>query len=232
VKHPRLMRTLVPTFGHGLIAISLLLAASSLPARIAEAQVAADAAVTPPPTRRVPAGETWQLELKPGPLRVYVDPFSGDAYWYLTYEVGNRSGRERMWAPRIELQTDAGQVQASGQGVPRLVTEDLQRTLSSPRSERRVEKVLDQSQMIGPIAAGPDHAREGLVVWRVEDPTVTELTIYVAGVTNHRETATHPETGEPVVLRRTRALRFATPGEIGLLEGAPIEASGQEWVLR
>lgn len=196
------------------------------------ALVPQDATVAAPPSSRVPAGETWQLDFKPGPLRVYVDPFSGDAFWYLTYEVGNRSGRERMWAPRFELQTDAGQVKPSGQGVSRLVTEDLQRILSSSRSERRTETVLDQNQMIGPVLAGPEHVREGLVIWRLEDPTVTELTIYVSGVTNHRETVSHPETGAPVVLRRARALQFATPGELVLLEGRPIEAQSQAWVLR
>lgn len=232
MKHSSLMRIVFPNVGSGLVAIALLLGSGGFADRASGGQDAAEATIAPPPTRRVPAGETWQLEFQPGPLRVYVDPYSGEAYWYLTYEVSNRSGRERMWAPRIELQTDAGQVQSSGQGVPRLVTQDLQRTLSSARSERRAEKVLDQNQMIGPIVTGPEHAREGLVVWRVEDPTVTELTIYVAGVTNHRESAMHPETGEPVVLRRSRALRFVTPGEIGLLEGSPIDASAQEWVLR
>ncbi|MGA0871767.1 MAG: hypothetical protein ACO3SJ_02730, partial [Phycisphaerales bacterium] len=64
------------------------------------------------------------------------------------------------------------------------------------------------------------------------DPTVTEVSVYVGGVTNHRETATHPETGEPVVLRRARALRFVTPGELALLEGTAIDPSTQEWVLR
>lgn len=231
MKHPFLMRRSTSKFGRGLAAVAIMLGGGLLGDRIAAAQDA-DASVVPPPTRRVPAGETWQLDFKPGPLRVYVDPYSGEAYWYLTYEVSNRSGRERMWAPRIDLQTDAGQVQESGQGVPRLVTQDLQRTLSSARSERRTDKVLDQNQVIGPIVAGPEHAREGLVVWRIEDPTVTELSIYVAGVTNHRETATHPETGEPVALRRTRALRFVTPGELALLEGSPIEVSSQEWVLR
>ncbi|MGA1056424.1 MAG: hypothetical protein ACO3Y3_01870 [Phycisphaerales bacterium] len=231
MKHSSPMRRSTSNFSRGLAAVALMLGGGLFGDRVASAQDPG-AEIAAPPTRRVPAGETWQLEFKPGPLRVYVDPYSGEAYWYLTYEVSNRSGRERMWAPRIELQTDAGQVQSSGQGVPRLVTQDLQRTLSSARSERRTEKVLDQNQVIGPIVTGPEHAREGLVVWRIEDPTVTEVSVYVGGVTNHRETATHPETGEPVVLRRARALRFVTPGELALLEGTAIEPSTQEWVLR
>lgn len=218
--------------GLGVLAIALAFGGSLFFGARSMAQSDGRAGVAPPPSQRVPAGETWQLDFRPGPLRVYVDPFSGEAYWYMTYEVSNRSGRERMWAPRIELHSDAGQIQPSGQGVPRLVTEDLQRALSSDRSRRRTDKVLDQNQMIGPIMTGPEHVREGLVVWRVADPTITELTVYVGGVTNHRETVSHPETGEPVVMRRSRALRFTTPGEIVLLEGAPIEVGSQEWVLR
>lgn len=218
--------------GLGVLAIALAFGGSLFFGARSMAQSDGGTGVAPPPSQRVPAGETWQLDFRPGPLRVYVDPFSGEAYWYMTYEVSNRSGRERMWAPRIELHSDAGQIQPSGQGVPRLVTEDLQRTLSSDRSRRRTDKVLDQNQMIGPIMTGPEHVREGLVVWRVADSTITELTVYVGGVTNHRETVSHPETGEPVVMRRSRALRFTTPGEIVLLEGAPIEVGSQEWVLR
>lgn len=232
VKHSFPTRFASFTSGSGILPVALAVACLGVPGPVSQAQVAGQTAVTPPPSQRVPAGETWQLDFRPGPLRVYVDPFSGEAYWFMTYEVSNRSGRERMWAPRIELQSDAGQIQPSGQGVPRLVTEDLQRTLSSDRSRRRTDKVLDQNQMIGPITTGPEHSREGLVVWRVADPTITELTIYVGGVTNHRETVSHPETGDPVVLRRNRALRFTTPGEIVLLEGSPIEATSQEWVLR
>ncbi len=232
MKHsfPTRLDSFKPTLGA--LALALTVGGVGLGTQISMAQSSSDAEVAPPPSRRVPAGETWQLDFRPGPLRVYVDPFSGEAFWFMTYEVSNRSGRERMWAPRIELQSDAGEIQPSGQGVPRLVTEDLQRTLSSERSRRRTDKVLDQNQVIGPITTGPEHSREGLVVWRVADPTITELTVYVGGVTNHRETVSHPETGEPVVLRRNRALRFTTPGEIVLLEGTPIEPTSQEWVLR
>ncbi len=214
------------------VSLAAAVASAALIASGTSLAVQDSAGVQAPPSRPIPTGDAWQLDFKPGPLRVYVDPFSGQAYWYLTYEIENRTGRERTWAPRFELQSDAGLMQSSGQEVPQIVTQDLQRVLSNPRIATRTGRILDQNQVIGPIVSGPEHVREGVVIWPIEDPRVTQLTIYVAGVTNRRESMPHPESGEPIVLRQERALRYLTPGDLAPLQGQPIQATEGTWVLR
>ena len=60
----------------------------------------------------------WQFEFTPGPLRLYIDRDSQDAFWYFTYQVVNRTGRDRIWAPEFTLFTDDGAIVRSGEDVP------------------------------------------------------------------------------------------------------------------
>ena len=45
----------------------------------------------------------WQLDFDAGDLRLYVDQESGDAYWYFTYQVTNRTRKDQVWAARFTL---------------------------------------------------------------------------------------------------------------------------------
>lgn len=213
---------------HALLGVAVAVGGTSL----AFATPPAAEGVTPPPTERVPVAESWELQLKPGPLRVHVDPVDGQRYWYMTYQVVNRSGKTRTWAPVFELQSDAGRVQTSGREVPTIVVTDIQRILQNPKNADTVPPILDQNQVIGPIASGREHAREGVVIWPIEDDRITELTIYVSGLSNRRETVEHPQSGEPVELRQTRRLRFLTPGDHGMLQGEDLVVLSQDWTLR
>lgn len=217
-----------PTSLHALLSVVVAVGGTSL----AIATPPATDGVTPPPTERVPVAESWELQLKPGPLRVHVDPADGQRYWFMTYEVVNRSGKTRTWAPRFELQSDAGKVQTSGREVPTIVVTDIQRILQNPRNADKLPPILDQNQVIGPIASGREHAREGVVIWPIEDDRITELTIYVSGLSNRRETVEHPQTGEAVELRQTRRLQFQTPGDHGMLQGQDLVVLSQDWIVR
>ena len=50
-----------------------------------------------------PVPYLWDLEFDAGPLRLYIDRESGNGYWYFTYTVTNRTGSDRLWAPRFTL---------------------------------------------------------------------------------------------------------------------------------
>ena len=102
----------------------------------------------------------WELEFKPGNLRLYMDPGEGEseAYWYFTYKVTHRTGRDQVWAPTFVLFTDAGEILASGRGVPSRVAADIRELLAN-------EFLEHQNEIIGDIYHGRDHAKEGLVVW-------------------------------------------------------------------
>ena len=197
------------------------------------------AASTAPEMERIPAGEEWELDFVPKALRVHVDESSGKAYWVLSYEVGNRTDRERTWAPVFELQGVGGPLQRSGRDVPSLVADDVGRLLNGSRDDER-PPVLDQNQAIGPLPVGRAHIRDGFAVWPAlvdgatagHDVGPTEVVVYVGGVSNRRGRVDHPVTGEDVILRQQQVIRFLTPGRIGSLVGTPLKPRSQSFIYR
>ena len=115
----------------------------------------------------------WELQFTTGPLRLHLAE-SGQAYWFMTYEVANRTGREQVWAPTFTLYTDAGEILVSGRRVPSRVTEQLMGLLGDPLLE-------NQHAVIGEIYHGAEHAKSGLVVWPAGSVEVNQLAMFVAG---------------------------------------------------
>lgn len=214
---------------------------------IANAQVRTEA--SPPPMERVPAGDEWELDFVPKALRLHVDEVTKKRYWVLTYEVGNRTGRPRTWAPVFELMGDEGQVLRSGQNVPSHVTADVKRRLNdsllnvdlqdSPEIAER-PPVLDQNQAIGLLPVGRDHIRDGFAIWPAilegevagHDLGPTLVTVFVGGVSNRRGTIDHPITGEEVVLRQQQVVSFQTPGWAYALAGNALKPISETSVYR
>lgn len=212
-----------------------------LSAASAAASPQADATVAPPPTERIPSAEVWELRFEPGPLRVHVDPSDGRMYWYFNYTVGNRTGRERSWAPQFWLHGEAGDLQLSGRGVPSRVVREILEKIQAPGQP----EILDQNQMIGPLATGREHDRDSVVVWPVieSQPPAGEsggqgvgeqetmLAIYVTGLTSRRELL-RGVAAEPVELRQTRRLRYRIPGNVVSFRDRPVEKVSQDWIYR
>ncbi|MCH2162590.1 MAG: hypothetical protein MK085_12050 [Phycisphaerales bacterium] len=151
------------------------------------------------------AADEWELEFTPGPLRLYVDPVDDRAYWYFTYTVANRTERDRMWAPRAELFTDGGDILRSGREVPSRVNKQLKTLLNDPLLE-------DQNRIIGEILVGRENAKSGVVVWPASDLEVTEVTLFMTGLSSDSKVVDHPETGKPVRLRKTLRREYLVPG--------------------
>src|SRR5262247_3699286 len=135
--------------------------------------------------RPAPVPPRWELEFQPGDLRLYIDPMSEQAYWYFTYQVTNRTGREQVWAPSFTLFTDAGQIIASGRGVPSRVVDDIKSMLAYPLLET-------QNEIIGEIFHGKEHARDGLVVWLADQIDVNEISMFVGGLSGETATVLNP----------------------------------------
>ena len=85
--------------------------------------------------------QRWELNFEPGPLRIYVDPAESSAFWYFTYKVTNRTGREQTWAPDLTLFTDGGEIVAAGRGVPSRVSEDVIKLLGKDFLETQNEVI-------------------------------------------------------------------------------------------
>ncbi len=167
----------------------------------------------------------WELEFEPGALRLYVDDFGGQVYWYFTYLVTNRTGREQIWAPSFTLFTDAGEIVASGRDVPSRIAEDLRELLGNPLLE-------NQNEVIGEIFHGREHAKEGLVIWPAGSLEVNELSMFIAGLSGETAAVEHPITGYEVVLRKTLQRDYLIPGDSLARGSKPIDLVDQHWVMR
>ena len=148
----------------------------------------------------------WQLDLAPGDLRLYVDPVDGRRYWYFTYTVTNQTERDLVFAPRIELFMDSGEVLRSGRGVPSRVIGQLKKLLGNPLLE-------DQNRIIGDLRVGKENARTGIAVWPAEDQDITEVTLFFQGLSSDRRVVKHPKTDQPVSLYRTLRREYVVAGD-------------------
>jgi len=167
----------------------------------------------------------WELDFQPGPLRLYVDPVDGTAWWYLTYEVINRTGDDQLWAPSFVLFTDAGEILVSGRDVPSGIEEDLCALLGN-------ELMETQNEIIGEIFQGPEHAKEGVVVWPAQQTDVNELSLFIAGISGETARINNPLSGEEIILRKTLQRDYLIRGKALARGSRPLELMQQRWILR
>ena len=168
--------------------------------------IALTAFSTPVSPASVAAGPDWEIDFTPGPLRLYVDPTDGRYYWYFTYTATNLGERDLVFAPRIELFLDSGEILRSGRAVPSRVVGQIRKLLGNDLLE-------DQNRIIGDLRVGRENARSGIAVWPAEDQNVTELTLFFGGLSSDQKLVTHPETGESVRLYRTLRREYVVPGD-------------------
>lgn len=166
----------------------------------------------------------WTLDFKSGEFRLFTAA-DGRDYWYMTYTVVNRTGQDRMWAPRFDLLSDDGQIRRSGRDVPSSVTSEILRVIGNPLLE-------DQNQVIGELLQGVENAKEGLVVWPANNLAVKELVVFGSGLSGETKVVADPLTGEDVTLSRTLSRSYVTAGEPALRPSEPLRLYEQVWVWR
>jgi len=189
------------------------------------AVVASQAVAAPQPD---PIPRRWQLDVRPGPLRIAILDVEGAgprAFLYFTYYVENNTGEDLLFAPSFEMTTDLGARRKSGVDVPRSVTQQLLTSLRNPF-------LKDQISAVGLLLQGDEHARESLVAWPIDNLEVDEVTLFAAGFSGETETVIRPDTGEPVLLRKTLMLRHETPGDLAVLGSRPLPRVEQRWIMR
>lgn len=167
----------------------------------------------------------WELRFEPGHLRLYLDEARGDAYWYFTYMVTNRTGDDQLWAPTFTLFTDAGEILSSGRGVPAAIAEDLMQLLGN-------ELLESQNEVIGEILHGREHAKEGLAIWPARNLEVNELSLFIAGTSGETAKVKNPVSGEDVLLRKTLQRDYLIPGDAPARGSKPVDLIRQQWVMR
>ncbi len=146
-------------------------------------------------------------------------------YWYMTYKVVNNTQAERLLIPEFSIGTDMGDVVEAFDGVPSNVFDAIKAEVGNDLLE-------NPTQMIGRILRGPDHARESVAIWPAFDHDIDLMTVFIAGLSGETRNIPHPITGEPVVMRRTLMLDFATPGTTSPSRAPLIHLADRRWVMR
>jgi hypothetical protein len=167
----------------------------------------------------------WEVDFQPGALRLYIDPEDGKAYWFMTYRVENRTGRDQVWAPRLTLFTDDGAIMRSGRGVATRVTSDLLAVLGN-------ELIEDQNTIIGDLLHGREHAKDGLVIWPAKSLKVNEMSLFVTGISGESQKIANPLTGAEVVLRKTLQRNYLIRGDAEPRGSQAVELVDQLWIMR
>lgn len=196
---------------------------------IAAAMVAIMPGMAPEPD---PAPRRWQLAIEPGSLRVASVEVAGkgrQAYFYFTYKVTNGSGNDLLFAPSFDLGVDAGSVRRSGRDVPADVTKTILADLES-------KDLQDQIGIVGMLPQGEENAKEGVVIWPVNETHLAEISIYAAGFSGEMRTVSSkdPKTGKTstTTVRKTLMLRFQGPGDLQNVGSNPLPLVEQRWIMR
>ncbi|NBX25399.1 MAG: hypothetical protein EBQ99_05030, partial [Planctomycetes bacterium] len=154
--------------------------------------------------------EKWTVDYRPGPFRLY-RAADGTLYWYATFTLTNRTGKDRRLAPRWELLDEQGRIAPAGQGVDSDVTRAILRMLNDPSLE-------EVSSILGEIGQGEQAAKTGVVVFPA-GPESRRLSLMVSGLSTERSTIRDPASGKPVMLRKTLRIDYQVPGERSKVQG-------------
>lgn len=176
-----------------------------------------------------PVVERWEFDFQPGYLRLATLPTGAngemEAYWYFTFTVTNNGSMDREYAPSFVMYDSEGELRASG--APPKATKAILELLDNPLIE-------DEISIGGTLRVGKANARSGVVIWPVESAAVDQVIIFVGNISGETAVETDPLTGEKVVLRKTLALTYDTPGDVLplLRQGGLPEPSDSLWIMR
>jgi len=179
--------------------------------------------------RPAAASSRPELDFKPAAMRLYTTA-TGDTYWYLVYDVVNRTGQDRTWAPVMTLYTDRGHVLRDGDSVPRTVAANVMSHVGDPLIEPK-------STLIGRLRQGEGHAKRGIAIWPATRLDVNELRLFVEGMSPETAVVTNPATGDAVTLRKNLFLHYLVPGDPSALRDRAVElhpgyGAEAHWIFR
>ena len=178
-----------------------------------------------------PVATTWEFTFDLGPMRLaWVEGADGVSkpYFFLTYRVTNYSGTDLLFAPDVSLMTDNVTVYKSGRNVPTAVTNAIIHELDNPLVESQID-------IVSTVLEGPEHARDGVLIWPAKQLDVDEVSVFFAGLSGEFESYVVGREGDNprrYTLRKTLMLRYATPGNFSDQGARPFDLAEKRWVMR
>ncbi|MEX2670838.1 MAG: hypothetical protein WD294_01880 [Phycisphaeraceae bacterium] len=172
---------------------------------------------------------SWELDFKYSKPRVIAVRIPGEDvthhYWYMTYEVVNRTGEDQYFVPEFTIVTDAGDVLDANQGIAPYVVKTIQNREANPLLQSPTE-------VIGRLLQGADNARDGMAIWRMPEHNVRNLRLFTAGLSGEVHIVEDPSTGEELSLRKTLMVEYDLPGSGENMRRKEFLERDSEWVVR
>jgi hypothetical protein len=194
-----------------------------------------------PPTRARRSNNDWQLDIvfqDPQRLLLEVPGERGAAvYWYVLYEVTNRTGADREFYPSFRLVTDTLQVVEGGAFINPAVYD-----LIIQRHRGEFPFLAPPTAATGLLLQGEANARSSVAVFRDFDPKANRFTIFVSGLSGVIERManpvfrpTEPESEENprfFIMRKALSIAYDLPGDPATRDQATPIRRSREWVMR
>lgn len=146
-------------------------------------------------------------------------------YWYVTFKVVNNTGKERMFVPEFVVSTDEGDIVPGGKDVPPSVYEAI-------KDDTGNKLLVSPSRAIGTILIGEDNARESVIVWPAFKHDITDVNLFIEGLSGETQDTVNPQTGEKVTLKKTLMYTYKFPGTGVDPAVQPVVVERKKWVMR
>jgi hypothetical protein len=171
---------------------------------------------------------SWEFHFtieKPKPIAVTLVTGEVQWFWYMTYKVTNNTGQERLFVPEVAIVTDAGDVITPNRSVST-------RVFNAIRDRVRNDLLDHPSEVVGRLLQGEDNARESVLIWPALPHHVSEVKVFLRGLSGETAVIANPRTGDEVLLSKTLMITYRTPGKPDSLERQTVIEESREWIMR
>jgi hypothetical protein len=183
-----------------------------------------------------PYPKSWELDFTHSmPKRIVVEiPGSAvpQAYWYITYNVVNKTDHEQMFLPDFELLTRDGQVIRSDNNIPEKVFQAI-------KLRERIKYLQSFPAVTGVIRIGDDEAKDGVAIWPEPDPRMDKFSVFIQGLSGETVILTDDQgkiekdsDGKPIILRKTLQLDYQIRSDGMYNPGQGVIDVDHKWIMR
>lgn len=187
------------------------------------------------------AGDSWQLDVRfYDPQRISLR-LPGDVqettFWYLLYEVTNRTGKDVDFYPSIRLITSTLEVVEAGANIHPMVYDAV-----AARHRNEFPFLAPPAKITGRLLQGRENARASVAIFRTFDPEASSFTVFAAGFSGELRRVTNPafdakgsvsdKNPRAFLLRRTLGIVYDLPGDARTRHLATPIRRTRKWVMR
>jgi hypothetical protein len=169
---------------------------------------------------------SWELNLRHGPLERLIMTIDGKqrTFWYMRYTVINNSGRDVLFTPEFELQTETGEVVQGFKDVPKGVFEKIKGMSNN-------EMLQSPTGVLGKLLQGEDNAKDGVIIFKAPESDARIFQVFVSGLSGETAEVKNPLTGQTEILQKTLVMEYNVPGQAIGIRPQP-ELRSTRWVMK